>query len=153
SFKAYAEGLAISPRGDVIATYYPGRPTCLWETRTGQFVREIGIAAAGTESVAFSPDGKRLLSGGKAASLGLWDVETGKEVLPLVGHRHAVLALAFSPDGTLLASQGGDQTVRLWQVPRSIPLHTFSLANDCDYAFHQGVDWYRGPAFRLGFSP
>src|SRR5579884_669333 len=103
SFKAGSRGIAMSPRGDLFATYTPDGPTRLWETSTAKCVREVGVAVHGTWSATFSPDGKRLLTSGDEQSLRLWDVDTGKEVSPLAenGHRHIVRALAFSPDGTL----------------------------------------------------
>ncbi len=121
---------ALSPKGDLLATCYHGRPLTLWDADTGKRLREISGAGVDSEDVAFCPDGKRLVSFGAAAAVGVWDVETGKDLTPNSGHRQAVLGVAFSPSGTTLASRGGDQTVKLWRLPQGTLLRTHFLRTD-----------------------
>ncbi len=95
--------LALSPKGDILATSIYGGPISLWDTDSGKLLREMADSGgSGWRALAFSADGKHLAAAGHDASVGWWEVATGKEALPLIGHHHHVLAVAFSPDGTLL---------------------------------------------------
>jgi WD40 repeat protein/serine/threonine protein kinase len=105
-------GLAYSPDGKWLATC--GVPGKLWDARTQQLVRRLGLA----KRVAFSPDSKILATGGLDGLVGLWDVAGGRLRRSLQGrptnparNERMVSSLAFSPDGRFLAAGFGWPTV------------------------------------------
>jgi WD40 repeat protein len=150
--KTSCAALALSPKGDVIATCDGGSRVSVWDAGTGKLLREIAAAAGSRwRALAFSPSGKLLASAGYDPCIGLWDTQTGKDALPLQGHRHAVLAVAFSPDSKLLASQGGDQSVCLWRMPKGTPVRTYRSKTGLSYV--QITPNSPIPPFALSFSP
>ncbi len=50
----------------------------LWDTTTGENVRDFDGGYSGNDAVAFSPDGKTLAVGGANQNILLWDTESGK---------------------------------------------------------------------------
>ena len=124
------DGLVFSPDGElVLATCQahqgigPTCPGCLWNARTGQYLREfqplLGCAA-------FAPDGKTLAAADDSNGVCLWDVARGAKLRRFVGHGGLVHAVAFSPDGSLLAS-ADDYAVRLWRVATGGCLKTLAV--------------------------
>jgi WD40 repeat protein len=121
-----APALAYSPDGHWLAV--AGRPTRLWDARTGRPAQEL----APSVRVAFSPDSQTLALGDMDGRVTLFDVATGRagrtwEARPgeTDRNRKAVGSLAFSPDGRLLAAGFGwaqwweddhEQVARVWDV-------------------------------------
>ena len=108
--------IALSPRGDQLATGNWDQTTKIWDLATGptgQFVRQLQTGWA--IAMALSPDGRTLATSDWGGPVSLWDVTTGRHIRSLT-NQHRVWSLAFSPDGRFLATGGADQTVRLWDV-------------------------------------
>jgi WD40 repeat protein len=137
-------GLTFSPHGNLLAAC--GVSTSehaakslgavwLWDTSTGQLVRQIEGHEATMDAVAFSPDGKYLATSGPVGTAGevrIWEIETSKEIGSWKGHPKFVSHLAFSPDGQMVASGGQDGAVVIWhvatrQVLRALTGHTDEL--------------------------
>ena len=116
--------LCLSPDGQRLAVG-PCFAIRVWETATGQLLRELPFANRGepvTQAMypgAFSPDGQRLLgTSWLGTNVLLWDVTSGQRLPPLAGHQARVWHAAFSPDGRSAASGSTDQTVHLWDLDR-----------------------------------
>ena len=140
-------GLAVSPSGRLIATgtggTTDGNPLLhriksgqdhtirLWDTASGQLVREMKGHTGPVFALAFSPDGRTLVSGGWDATVRLWDVATGNQLALLKG-QSPVYALAITPDGTTLLVGGGED--RNAGVPlriyRNEQLRVFQIVED-----------------------
>jgi WD40 repeat protein len=96
----------------------------LWDTSTGEHVRDLQGHTIGASNLSFSPDGKRLASCSLDTTLRLWDVASGAALHTLKGHAEQVRAVAFSPDGTRIVSGARDKTVRIWDSSTGKLLHT-----------------------------
>lgn len=112
--------VAYSPDGKVIATAcgYPREKRSevsrilLWDTKRGDFIREVPANRGGIYTLAFSPDSKRILAGGGEGTASVWVVATGKEVqqFTVENRNDKVIAASYSSDGKsiLLASERGE---------------------------------------------
>jgi WD40 repeat protein len=98
----------------------------VWDTATGQEVRQFRGHTLAVLGVAFSPDGKQVLTGGADTTARLWDVATGQEVRPFTGHTDAVVGVAFSADGKQVLTSSWDGTARLWDVATGQEVRQFT---------------------------
>jgi WD40 repeat protein len=76
--------LAISPNGELVVAASTGTVPKLWDTRTGQSFKEIGVRSSRPPVAGFSPDAKRVLlvtDTVSASELSLWDSSSGGRVL------------------------------------------------------------------------
>lgn len=121
--------IAVSPKGDVIASSDRDKTVKLWSA-TGQLLRILSGHAGGVGALAFSPDGKKLASGSHDKTVVFWDVASGNPEDSFVGNKGWVNTVAFSHDGARLASGGEDGTVRVWDVASRRPLHTMTGHKD-----------------------
>jgi WD40 repeat protein len=85
----------------------------LWDTATGEALRDFPTGAVFPDGVALSPDARWVAHGG--TKLVVWDAETGQVARVLRGHGGRASALAFAPDGRL-ATLGLDRTLRVWEL-------------------------------------
>ena len=106
--------IALSPRGDRLATGNWNQTIKIWDLASGQFVRSLKTGEV--IAMALSPDGQTLATSYWGPEVKLWDVTTGLQIGSLTNNQHRVWSLAFSPDGRFLATGGADQMVRLWDV-------------------------------------
>jgi WD40 repeat protein len=118
-----AWGLAISPDGRLIATGTGGHTfdspilhkmieakenvIRLWDSATGELVRELHGHNDVIYSLIFSPDGRSVISGSWDATLRVWDVASGSELAAVKG-QGTIYALAITPDGSHIIAGGGE---------------------------------------------
>jgi WD40 repeat protein len=110
----------------------------VWETATGQLVRELTELSCDPAQIAFTPDGLALAATGSQSrqraqdrEATFWDVASGQLLGRVLGHAGHVSCLAFAPDGRTLLTGGSDGTVLVWdaaQLPRSKTLPPRQLA-------------------------
>lgn len=135
----YAEALAYSRDGALLATSGIDDSFILWDAKTGQESLRIP-QLKGAQDVAFSPTSDLLATAGPGKDVILWEVGKGKPAAVLKGHSAAVTTVTFSPDGKLLASGGEDGMVILWSVdaarqvstlgPLPRPVRSLSFSRD-----------------------
>jgi len=106
--------IALSLRGDRLATGNTNQTIKIWDLASGQFVRRLNTGWV--IAMALSPDGQTLATSYWGPEVRLWDVTSGVQIGSLTNNQHKVWSLAFSSDGRLLAAGGADQMVRLWDV-------------------------------------
>ena len=116
--------LAFSPDGEILASA-GWRSVKLWNSGTGEPLRNLSPTRGGIYSVAFAADGRTLFGRGNrgpsgpdgqepAGAITLWDVAQGRILNTLLeGPTSVVRALAISPDGKTVAS-GGRGSVRIF---------------------------------------
>jgi WD40 repeat protein/class 3 adenylate cyclase len=117
-----------SPDGKYVLTAASGtadRKARLWDTSTGQLIREYESASGVMTSVDFSPDGKYIITGGDVSIVNLWDVQTGQNLRKFIGDTSGIYTATFSPDGKTIATAGLDSTARLWDVKTGQELRRF----------------------------
>jgi WD40 repeat protein len=110
-----SEALALSPRGDTVATAGTDNTIRRFDAGTGKEAVAVAGPQAGASAVAYSPDGKLVASASVDGEIRLWDAATGKDVRRWMGPAGEV-HLAFSEDGNTLATGAGTDGVRLWGV-------------------------------------
>lgn len=92
--------VVFSPDGLSIAAASRDNIGRLWDTRTGQLIREFVGHTNIIWRIAISPNGQYLLTASQDKSARLWDMATGQQVRLFPGHGNASVASAiFSPDG------------------------------------------------------
>ncbi len=102
----------------------------LWNSSTGEALREFTGAKKEIRSLALSSDGRWLLAGDEAGWVYRWDVSTGKLVQTYQYHNKAqtgsktVTSLAWSPPGdpVVFLSADGSGRAALWSLTGSKPL-------------------------------
>ncbi len=91
----------------------------IYDTATGELVREMKKHTDWIYALRFSPDGILLASADRSNGLVVWEAETGKLYGDLVGHKNEIRGLDFRPDSNILASASLDGTVKLWEMMES----------------------------------
>jgi WD40 repeat protein len=117
---------ALSPNGRCVVTFgHEGRPTIIWDVRTGRELATLGPAAENTVWLRFSPDGQQVLLAGPH-HVGLWDIDPAPPRVPLPDDAAAADVAWVDGRPRLLAVQA-DGTARLFEgliensSPRSLP--------------------------------
>lgn len=103
--------IAWAPDGARLATADSTGSVRLWDTQTGEQLRELTGSDEPISTIAWSPDGAILASAVREGAIWLWAPDTGQQMGQIPGH---VDDIAWSPDGTLIACVGADETIRLW---------------------------------------
>lgn len=122
--------MALSVRGDLLATADLNNTIKLWDVASGRELRTVPCAhGAGVTDIAFNITGTILasISGGDGV-VRLWDVASGREIRSLrpgEGDLSFPVAIAFSPDGQHLAIARGDGDVSLWLTDTYKKLRSF----------------------------
>ena len=115
-FSSFAQCVAFSPKGGILASGGGDRTVRIWDVSTGRTLQALQGHTDVIASLAFSPDGQILASASMDNTVKLWDVATGRELRTLTGHTSWIFSVAFSPDGRTVVSGSYDTTVRFWDV-------------------------------------
>ena len=124
--------IAIDPRGAVMATGDAIGSIRLWDLRTNQYLRTLGIHIVERGPPGSPPNPARAAMSGRPLRHkmrmrpppnGKYGPNSLRDVYVYAGHPAEILSLAFSPDGSLLASGAGDPDARIWNVETGKLLH------------------------------
>ncbi|KZV99911.1 WD40 repeat-like protein [Exidia glandulosa HHB12029] len=112
--------IASSPDGTRIATNGSENSVVVWDSRTGEKVREMVGHRSPIGCLAFSPDGVELVAGSEDGDLHIWNVDSGEDLgIMRTGHASAVTAV-FYCNGTsgmrIFSASYSDSTVRIWDA-------------------------------------
>jgi WD40 repeat protein/tRNA A-37 threonylcarbamoyl transferase component Bud32 len=108
--------VAVSPRGNLLASAGYDRVVKLWDLAGRRVQRSLVAHAAAVCGLSFSPDGRTLASGSVDGTIVLWDVGSGAELRALHGDAYSFSRIQFSPDGQTLAAGGQAGLLKMWDV-------------------------------------
>ena len=94
---------------------YDSKTVYLWNSETGERLRQFPVAASELAWLALDPVAKRLAIGhAKDSLIRILDTQTGEEMEPFRGHTQGVRFVQFTTDGQHLVSYAEDGTIRIW---------------------------------------
>lgn len=111
--------VSFSKYGDRIATGGPGNAAHIWDTETGELIKQVGQHRKPLTSIAVSPNGDFLVTGSGDTLEHIWDLETGELLRTLTGRVKPASPLVVSPDGEWLVAPteaGSRLGAGLWDV-------------------------------------
>jgi RNA polymerase sigma factor (sigma-70 family) len=126
--KAMVEGLVFAPDGKTFMTGSRDSLLRIWDTKTGESVRDLtGGKTIVTEAI-YSPDGTLLFTGGFKGDLRLWSPATGELLNTIDAHGERFYGLVLTPDGKRLITAGWDYKVIIWNAETLQPVATLTRA-------------------------
>jgi WD40 repeat protein len=127
-----AVAAVVSPDARRVATSSGKGVVQIWDTATGEKVRDIPTKRPDVAGIAFSPDGKVVATKAELNSaVNLWDAATGEHVRTIGQDGEPVFnggrvmidisglqtpAIVFSPDGRLVAAAGDKKQLCVWDA-------------------------------------
>jgi len=118
--------LALSPDGHIALAGSADGTIGLFDSVTGQNIRNVSLHSSPISALAFLPDGARVLSADQNGMLKLWDVASGREIRSFTSRSDSVVAMAVAPDGATALSGSRYGTVTLWDLRSGWELRTFT---------------------------
>ncbi|GAA0924005.1 hypothetical protein GCM10009560_24220 [Nonomuraea longicatena] len=100
--------------GDLLATGASDGRVLLWDSLSGELLRELDGHADGVWPVRLSPDGTQLAAGGGDGVVRVFDTATGVSVHLLEGHQAPIYTAAFV--GGTLVTGDAEGVVRRWDL-------------------------------------
>jgi WD40 repeat protein/serine/threonine protein kinase len=115
--------IAFQPQSAVVATLSSDGTARLWDSTTGDAVREpMKPEGASVTRLAFTPDGKRLLLGGSDGTLSCWDAATSARSFDLPTHKSPIAGIACASDSQTIVATSDDGTARTSHLADRRPL-------------------------------
>jgi WD40 repeat protein len=108
--------VALSPKGQLMATGGSDGRIILWSIASGQQIRKFEGHSEFVSSVSFSPNGRTLATTSGDGSAKIWDVSTGQSLRTFSGKINFTSGVSFSPDGRYVATATDSGTAQLWDV-------------------------------------
>jgi WD40 repeat protein len=122
----YADSVAFSPDGTLVATSGAGTAVEIWRVSDGALVTRIPYGAS-VHNVHFSPNGSQVILGGVDERATIWNVPAGTLAMTLNGIAGEMADADFSPDGTQIASTSNSANdIKVWDVASGALLQTLS---------------------------
>jgi WD40 repeat protein/serine/threonine protein kinase len=124
---------AITPLPDGWRFVSCGKEVRLWDSPTGDLIREFKGHSLDISSAVVVPGGDYLVTGGDDGTIRVWEIETGKQVHLIDTGSWNSRHLDVSPDGQFVISGGGyrvinktetdgDYDLRIWRLPDHIAI-------------------------------
>jgi WD40 repeat protein len=115
----------LDPDGKRIVSGHLDGTIRVWDSATGEKLKEFHAHNQPLWSMAASSDGRFVVSGSSDKTIKVWDTETFEESKTLLGHEGPVGAVVVSPNTDLIVSLGGGEKVlRVWDVQSGSELMT-----------------------------
>ena len=94
----------------------------VWESASGQLLRDLRGHTHSINSARFSPDGRLIVTASQDNTARVWRVADGRSIATLRGHRGMIFDARFSPDGTRVLTASSDGTARIYDISLAKPL-------------------------------
>ncbi len=126
--------IAISPNGKYIISGCNDKIIRIWESKTGNLIRELKGHENWVLTVLISPDGKYIISGSADKTIKIWDFKTGMLINTLKGHNLHIFSIALTHDGKTIISSSWDKTIKIWDLKKGKLITTLEGHKDCVYS-------------------
>jgi len=111
---AMVEGLVFAPDGKTFMTGSRDSLLRIWNTETGESVRDLTGRKTVVTAAVFSNDGETLYTSGFRGDLIRWNVATGEIADSVTAHDERFYGLALSGDGKRIITAGWDHQIKIW---------------------------------------
>ena len=109
---------AFHPHGKILAGGNEDGSIVLWDTTTGQKIRDLAGHSARVRALKFTPNGKALVSSGDDGTIRLWNPEQSrvKDIVP-IGPANRPLTFDLDPSGKYLFAAGQFPVIFILRLP------------------------------------
>ncbi|HTD65600.1 MAG TPA: hypothetical protein VK846_03580, partial [Candidatus Limnocylindria bacterium] len=121
---AMVEGLVFAPDGKTFMTGSRDSLLRIWNTETGESIRDLTGRKTVVTAAVFSTDGKTLYTSGFRGDLIRWNVETGEIIDSITAHGERFYGLALSRDSKRIITAGWDHQIKIWDANTLQPIST-----------------------------
>jgi WD40 repeat protein len=121
--------LVFAPDGRTLISGSIDKTIRMWDSRTGQELRNIDAHEGGVNSLAVSGDGKTLVSGSFDRKAKSWDAGTARLLQTFEGSHSQILTVSLSANGTILAAGSEGGTIRVWNIAKGTKPRRISPEN------------------------
>jgi hypothetical protein len=108
-------GLAIARDGATFLSASDDRHAYLWNTSSGDQIRNYPGSTNFVYAVAFAPDGKHIATGGVDRLVRIFELATGRLVRTCESQNNSITNVAFTHDSQQVLS-AGDNVIHIWDV-------------------------------------
>lgn len=131
----YAEAVAISPDGKLLATASRDRTAGVWEISSGRLLARLNHQD-GVNDIAFSPDGNYIATASRDSTAKLWHASSGREIAKMAhptSGSFGVSQVAFTPNGAGVVTLE-NRSAHIWALPEGRELHKLDHAHHLNLA-------------------
>lgn len=148
-FDSAPNALAFNPDGSQFVAVNWGKTVKIWDSNSGQAVRELKGLEGGSSGCAWSPDGRIVAAASTKNFVFIWEASTG-QLIQKLERGAGSYSVKFSPDGKHLVAAGNDGKITVWAVPDGSDFGSFSN-------FRKLAEWQAhqkdATIYSLAFSP
>ncbi len=108
--------VAVARDGSVCAACGNDKLIRVWDSKTGELIRTLSLAAGRFRSLAFSPTSSQLAAGSSDGMIRIWNPLKDDRSLQQMKHGPPVALVRYSPNGKRLLSAGLSGAVRIWDL-------------------------------------
>lgn len=119
-----SERAQFSPDGLYVAAPAEDGVVRVWETSSGNLVRELAGHTGTVTSIDWSEDGDRILSGSQDGTVRVWSLSSGNELVKLIMFSKDAW-IAITPHGFFHASPQGSKRLTVSLDPEILPIDRF----------------------------
>jgi ribosome assembly protein SQT1 len=123
-FEHGAPVFAIAAFSNLVASGGGDDKAYVWDSTSGQLLKELPGHADSVVSIGFSHDGKYVASGGMDGIVNVSSMES-ENVIKLQGPNE-VIWIRWHPRGNVLLAGSEDGTIWMWSIPSGNCMHVFS---------------------------
>lgn len=88
----------------------------LFDTKNGQWLRNLGRHNGEVTQLILHADGIRVVSASEDKTIRIWNIDNFKCLSVLEGHQGNISQLLFDPEGSKVISGSSDNTIRIWDI-------------------------------------